>query len=88
LQILQILPYSPKIASKYTLCQYSKKAKKWPNHFIPGQQFLKRTNLADLASKKSKWQPCNIPNPLTHLLEQAWGTSGPRATYGPPSALV
>ncbi len=54
----------------------------WPKHFIRDQQFLKGTNLADLASKKSKWQPCNIPNPLTHLLEQAWATSGPRATYG------
>jgi len=31
---------------------------KWPNHFISGKQFQKRPNMADLAFKKTKWQPC------------------------------
>ncbi len=32
---------------------------KWPKHFISGKQFQKRSNLADLAFKKAKWQPCH-----------------------------
>ncbi len=31
----------------YYFCQHSKKAKKWPN-------------IADLAFKKAKWQPCLV----------------------------
>jgi len=36
---------------------------KWPKHFISGKQFQKRPNLADLAFKKAKWQPCFIRLP-------------------------
>jgi hypothetical protein len=31
---------------------------KWSNQFISGKEFQKRLNLADLALKKVKWQPC------------------------------
>jgi hypothetical protein len=38
----------------------AKKWPKWPNHFISSKQFLKRPNLADLAFKKAKCQPCSL----------------------------
>jgi len=43
----------------YSFCQYSKKAKKWPN----GQTILYLAN----SFKKAKWQPCSIPLFLTSL---------------------
>ncbi len=41
----------------YLFCLHSKKAKKWPNHFISAKQFQKGPNLAE----KAKWQPLS-PN--------------------------
>jgi len=46
---------------------------KGPNHFISGEQFQKRPNLADFTFKKSKWQPCHEPQPAqTHTLTNIW----------------
>jgi hypothetical protein len=47
------------------------KGQKWPNHFIFGKQFQKRQNLADLAFKKAKWQPCLEPPHGTPLCAAA-----------------
>jgi len=39
----------------------------WPNHFVPGKQFQKRSHLADLAFDKDKWQPWSTDNEVTHF---------------------
>jgi len=50
-----------KIGLKVSTFKKGQKMATWPNHFIPGKQFLKRPNLADLAFNRAKWQPCSLP---------------------------